>query len=116
MPIDPDDDLISSIRPDAMTCLGRCDFFEKLDDVLSPEDKSHQPNECWGTFELSEHILVESGFTRTDLDDIFGVLRSQGGFCDCEILYNVAKSSRLKSEYWRSRANRLEDPIKHLHE
>jgi Protein of unknown function (DUF2695) len=39
---------------------------------------------------------------RTDLDDIFAVLQSKGGFCDCEVLYNVAETSRLKAKYWRS--------------
>ena len=28
----------------------------------------------------------------------------QGGFCDCEVLYNVLDESRLKAEYWTARA------------
>jgi hypothetical protein len=39
-----------------------------------------------------------------DLEDILAVLHSLGGCCDCEILYNVAEESRLKSEYWIARA------------
>jgi hypothetical protein len=31
----------------------------------------------------------------------------QGGFCDCEILYNVAEQSRLKAEYWMAKAEGL---------
>jgi hypothetical protein len=27
-----------------------------------------------------------------------------GGCCDCEILYNVAGESRLKSRYWKAEA------------
>lgn len=28
----------------------------------------------------------------------------QGGFCDCEILYNVVENGRLKAEYWTARS------------
>jgi hypothetical protein len=38
-----DDDLISSIAPDVMKCLGRCGFIEKLDGLLSPEENSKPP-------------------------------------------------------------------------
>jgi hypothetical protein len=61
-----DDDLISSIAPDVMKCLGRCDFFEKLDSLLSPEDRSIPSTSCDGTFKLSESILVGAGFEGTE--------------------------------------------------
>jgi hypothetical protein len=107
MEADPDNELIASISPDVMKCLVRSGFFEKLDDLLCPRDHSHQREGCRGDYKLSESVLLASEFERTDLDDIFGVLRSKGGCCDCEILYNVAESSRLKAEYWRSRAEGL---------
>jgi hypothetical protein len=116
MEADADNELIASITPDVMKCLVRSGFFEKLDDLLCPREDSHQREGCRGNYKLSESVLLASEFERTDMDDIFGVLRSQGGCCDCEILYNVAESSRLKAEYWRSRAERLENPIKHLNE
>jgi len=116
MEADADDELIASITPDVMKCLIRSGFFEKLDDLLCPTDDSRQREGCHGDYKLSESILSASEFEHTDLDDIFGVLRSQGGCCDCEILYNVAESSRLKTQYWRSRAERLKDPIKHSDE
>jgi hypothetical protein len=99
-----DDDLISSIALDVMKCLRRCGFFEKLDGLLSPEDNSIPAQACDGTYKLCESILVAAGFDRAELNDIFAVLRSKGGFCDCEVLYNVAETSRLKANYWRSRA------------
>ena len=99
-----DDDLISSIAPDVMKCLGRCGFFEKLDGLLSPEDNPIPAQGCDGTHKLSESILIAAGFDRAELDDIFAVLQSKGGFCDCELLYNVAETSRLKAHYWRARA------------
>jgi len=79
------DKLISSIAPDVMACLGRCGYFGKLDELLSPEDNSTPTEKCDGSFRLSETILLASGFERADLDDIFAVLQSKGGFCDCEI-------------------------------
>jgi hypothetical protein len=102
METDSDDELISSIAPDVMRCLGRCSYFEKLDEHLNPEDNSTPTEKCDGPFRLSETILLASGFERDALDDIIAVLQSKGGFCDCEVLYNVAKTSRLKTNYWRS--------------
>jgi len=40
METDSDDELISSIAPDVMKRLGRCDFFEKLSGLLSRENRS----------------------------------------------------------------------------
>jgi hypothetical protein len=103
--MEPDsDELISSIAPDVMTCVGRCNYFEKLDELLSPEDKSTPSEKCDGSFRLSETILLAAGFDRDALVDIIAVFQSKGGFCDCEVLYNVAETSRLKANYWRSQA------------
>ncbi len=107
---DADRDFIASITPDVMGCLNRSQFFVKLDDVLCPTDTGSQPKECSGDYKLSEAILREAGYDATDLEDIFDVLRAQGGCCDCEILYNVAESSRLKANYWRRRAHGLHSP------
>lgn len=113
MNLDSDDDFIASIAPDVMSSLIRSKFFEKLDDILCPKDDSFKPGICRGDYKVSESILLASRFDRSDMDDIFGVLRSKGSCCDCEILYNVAESSRLKAKCWRGRAEALENPIKH---
>jgi len=113
METDPDHDLISSITPDVMTCLERS-LFRKRDDLLCPEHPSQSRADCSGDYQLSKSILQAAGFDSSELTDIFGVLGSQGGGCDCEILYNVAESSRLKSEYWRNRAKGLEVHAKHV--
>jgi hypothetical protein len=104
MESDSENELISSIAPDVMTSLGRCSYFEKLDELLSPEDNSTSVEKCDGSFRLSETILTAAGFDRVELDDIFAVLHFKGGCCDCEVLYNVAEKSRLKANYWRGRA------------
>ena len=100
-----DDDLISSITPDVTKCLGRCGFLEKLDGLLSPEENSTPSPSCDGTYKLSKSILNGAGFDLAELTDVLAVLQSKGGCCDCEILYNVAETSRLKAKYWRSRAS-----------
>jgi hypothetical protein len=64
-------EFVSSIAPEVMTCLTRSGYFEKLDDLLSPEDASRAPQSCEKTFKLSVSILLASGFQRGDLDDIF---------------------------------------------
>jgi hypothetical protein len=109
----PDDDLIASITPDVMRCLDQSNFFEKLDDVLCPEDDSHPRESCSGDYRLSESILRASGFEVSDFADIFDVLRANGGFCDCEILYNASESNRLKGKYWREQARGVERHMTH---
>jgi hypothetical protein len=106
-------EFVSSIASDVMTCLGRSGYFEKLDDVLSPQDVSHAPQSCERTFKLSESILLASGFEQGDLADIFAVLQSKGGNCDCEVLYNVSETNRLKAKYWRDRAAGLTTETPH---
>jgi hypothetical protein len=98
MESESDDELISSIAPDVMTCLGRCSYFEKLDGLLSPEDNSAPVEKCDGSFRLSETILIAAGFDRAELKDIFAVLHSKGACCDCEVLYNVAGEEPPESD------------------
>src|SRR5262249_8615423 len=106
MEADPDDDLITLITPDVMKCLDYEDFFCKLDDLICPKDRLRIREECRGDYKLSGSILHAAGFDSSELSDILSVLRSKGGCCDCEILYNVVESSRLKAEYWRDRTHR----------
>jgi Protein of unknown function (DUF2695) len=108
-----DDEFISSIASNVMQSLASSSYFEKLDDLLSPEDHSGASENCDGTYKLSETILQASGFERDDLSDIFAVLQSKGACCDCEVLYNVAEKSRLKAKYWRSRAAGLPTKMTH---
>jgi hypothetical protein len=109
-----DSDLISSITPDVMACLRRSHFFERLDDLLCPQGTLTAREVCGGNYKLSKSVLEVAGFDSVDLEDILSVLRSQGACCDCEILYNVAESSRLKAEYWRNQADSPDAKAKHL--
>jgi len=107
MKSDPDEDLLLSIAEEVMKCLSRYRFFEKLDDALSPIDSSQVPRKCSSSYEISEQILLALGFTPTDTADIFGVLKYKSAGCACEILFNVAESSRFRETYWRNRARQL---------
>jgi hypothetical protein len=110
---EPDPGLIASIADDVMKCLRGAGFFDKLDDLLCPSDASKIPERCSGDFRISESILPSCGFEPSDFEDIFGVLRSKGGCCDCEILYNAVETCRLKSRYWRARLKSLQHPGNH---
>lgn len=102
----PDDDFVASIAPDVMRCLSNARLFDKLDDLLCPADGTAVHQECRGDFTLSESVLRQSGFNSEDVADILDVLRFHGACCDCEVLCNVAETSRLKAKYWR---NSLQD-------
>ena len=100
----PDEELIDSITPDVMKCLKGARFFELLDDAMCPDDAGRQRAQCWGDFRNSRPILLNRDFKEDELFDVFHVLMRQGGFCDCEILYNAVEQSRLKAEYWIARS------------
>ncbi len=58
---------------------------------------------CSGDFRHSKKILDDLGFSKVDQFDIFHVLMDEGGYCDCEILYNVFKESEYSKKYWEQR-------------
>jgi hypothetical protein len=87
-----------------MKCLKGARFFDFLDDAMCPTDAGHERAQCWGDFRNSRPILLNRGFKEEELFDVFHVLMRQGGFCDCEILYNAVEQSRLKAEYWIARS------------
>jgi len=113
MDIEPDSDLIASITRDVMTCLRRSHLFERLDDLLCPKTDAGQREVCAGDYKMSKRILEAAGFDSEDLKDMFAVLKAQGACCDCEVLYNVAESSRLKAEYWKGQALATQAKPKH---
>lgn len=109
-----DDDhleFVTSISGDVMNCLVSKRFFGELNSRLCPKDDQAPRVLCDHSYRISKLILAELGFQAEDLDDIFDVLRSRGGFCDCEVLYNATEESRLKTEYWKSKAAE-ESPLK----
>jgi hypothetical protein len=103
---DRDRGFIASIATDVIRALTASEFFEALDDVFSPKDNSRATVVCDGNYRIAKEILLARGFVESDFADVFAVLKERGACCDCEILYNAVESSRLKAEYWRTRARR----------
>lgn len=97
------DDFASGIAADVLEVLKQLRFFELLDDRFSPIDLAQNASRCAHSFEVTESILAGSGMNGEDIQDVLDVLRSKGACCDCEVLYNVAKESRLKAKYWKNR-------------
>ena len=62
-----------------------------------------QDAKCFGDFRHSKRILTNLKFSDKDQFDIFHVLMNEGGYCDCEILYNVFRDSEYSKKYWRDR-------------
>src|SRR5579863_356967 len=96
-------ELINAIAPDVLKVLANKRFFELLDDQMLPIEPTRTRPSCDGTYAISIAILRQSGFEPDEIAEITEVLASRGGHCDCEILFNVAEESRLKSEYWQTR-------------
>jgi hypothetical protein len=102
---DPDEDFIASITPDVLRSLQERGFFARLDDVFCPMNGMTSPEPCSGDFRHAKRTLQDCGFDESDWSDAFHVLMGRDAFCDCEILYNAAMESRLKSQYWQRRAH-----------
>ncbi|MBW1809762.1 MAG: DUF2695 domain-containing protein [Deltaproteobacteria bacterium] len=100
----PDEELIEEITPDVMKCVIAAQILEALDDVMCPVDGDTPREKCHGDYRHTRPILLERRFTEDEFFDVFHVLMAQGGNCDCEILFNIAKGSRLATEYWSARA------------
>ena len=102
---DPDEELIASITPDVLASLQESGFFASLDDTLCPTNSATPPQTCSGDFRHAKETLQHCGFEESDWSDVFHVLMRQGAFCDCEIPYNAATESRLRSKYWERRSH-----------
>jgi hypothetical protein len=113
--MDPDEHLINEIAPDVLKVLAGKRFFEALYDEVCPVNPEQPPLLCDGTYAISTAVLTALGCPENDIADITQVLGSRGGSCDCEILFNVAEDSRLKSRYWKARAAGGTPPDSHTH-
>lgn len=110
---DSDDGLIQEITPDILKVLSDKRFFEVLDDLMCPDDPARSRLRCNGTYTISNTLFFQFGFDLPEIEDITQVLAATGGCCDCEILFNVAQESRLRSEYWKARAAGVVPPNPH---
>ena len=104
--MDADNDFINAIAPDVLKALEDKRFFDILDDQMCPKDPSSARVLCQGTLAVTTTTLINCGFDKEAIADILAVLADRGGFCDCEVLYNVAEKSGLKSEFWMAVASK----------
>ena len=104
----PDEELIRDITLEVMKALLGTGAIDALDDLMCPASPNVLRAACFGDYRHAREVFLAKGFKDQDLFDVFHVLMARGGFCDCEILYNAADSSRLKAEYWRARAENCE--------
>lgn len=103
-----DDALLADITPHVMGVLVRDKFFERLEARVFPE--SPDPCRlCNHSFEFATALLAEDGHDERAQEDVFAVMRSRGGFCDCEIIWNVAENSPVTESYWRARESAIND-------
>jgi Protein of unknown function (DUF2695) len=102
---DPDEELIASITPDVIRTLQEKGFFAALDEMFC-RNGAAEPQTCFGDFRYAKQALRLCGLEESDWSDVFHVLMGQGAFCDCEILYNAATESRLKTQYWQRRSHK----------
>lgn len=94
--------LYESISEDVLGVLRVKQFFALLDDLYCPAEGS-AATKCKHDCSQSIDLLKQLGFDDQEREDVIGVLRVNGGCCDCEILYNVAPESRLRERYWKAR-------------
>jgi hypothetical protein len=104
--MDADDQLVETIAPDVLNAIENRGFYTRLDDQMCPGDPRRPRVLCDGSLALTTATLESCGFGQEDIADVLAVLAARGGFCDCEVLYNVAEESRLKSEYWKAAASK----------
>jgi hypothetical protein len=101
----PDEALIKDITPSVMKCVNASGLLEALDDAFCPRLPFKSRTRCHGDFRTTKALLPKHRFTPGEFSDVLHVFMLQGGYCDCEILYNVYERSRLRSEYWKARAD-----------
>jgi hypothetical protein len=99
-----DRDFAKDIGFDVLQVLRSNVFFVLLDQRLSPAGIPHEREVCKGSYEITTRILRDLGMDAEEIRDVTAVLALQGACCDCEVLYNVAEESRLKADYWTTRA------------
>jgi hypothetical protein len=103
----PDEGLITNISSSVLAAVERAGVYSALDDLLAPES-SVGAVPCQGDFRHTKEVLGQKGFgQRGEIDEVFDichVFMARGGYCDCEVLFNVSETNRLKSRYWKKRA------------
>lgn len=96
-----DEELVRAITLNVMSVLQARGFFAALDARFLGDGGQA----CGRSFTVATEVLIGMDFDPEAIADVLAVLHAQGACCDCEILYNVAPESELRSRYWKARAH-----------
>jgi hypothetical protein len=94
-----DEETVESIKETILDVIQTKTTFIKQLDSLFTEEKAV----CFGDFRHAKQVLSDLSFTTDEQFDIFHVFMSEGGYCDCEILYNTFKETEYSKKYWATR-------------
>lgn len=98
-----DDETIDGYKEFVLKILNKIGFFQRLDDLIRPENSQSQALECCGDFSIAKNLLTDLEFNEKEQFDICHVFMREGAFCDCEILLNLYRESRQARNYWEKR-------------
>jgi len=104
-----DEEYIKDSAPFITEALEKIKFFKKLDNQMLPINPFKKAKKCHGDFAITKTILIKNNFNKNEIFDICHMLISKGGYCDCEVLYNVAEESRYRKKYWKNRLKEIEN-------
>ncbi len=99
--LDPDDqEFGDEIIAEVLEILNSMQFFEKLESRVFPYGDSGERS-CDHSYRHAESILQAGNISEEMREFILVACKSQGGFCDCEILYNVDDRDECpRARYW----------------
>lgn len=100
------DQFVEDITPDVLGVLERQNFFSLLEAEIYPSAKLDE-SRCLHDFSASLRILAGLRHDSAAQEDVLSVLRSNGGFCDCEAILNVAPESKVRKAYWMAEHAKL---------
>ncbi|WP_263410736.1 DUF2695 domain-containing protein [Terriglobus tenax] len=101
------DQFVEDIAPDVMAVLERQNFFSQLETEIYPTGKMEE-SRCIHDFSVSLRLLTNLGHDKDAQEDVLSVLRSKGGFCDCEAVLNAAPESEVRKAYWMAEHAKLQ--------
>ena len=65
----------------------RKELYDHLDDVFC----QFGPGHCSGKLKLTRRFLKKKELTKTEFEEMILLLQHFGGYCDCEVVFNVYK-------------------------
>ena len=99
---------IGSIAPFVLGCLEQRSFFSELEKRVWPEGPDGR-RDCDHSLDRTLSILRTYDWPEEDFSEVLLVMESRGGFCDCEIMLNVASTCAFREKHWKQAAVKAEN-------